>query len=70
MISNYLTVLWRQGALAGAKPEHAFYVECGLNTTMSALDILEGRMIIEIGMAAVRPAEFIVLRFSHKMQES
>lgn len=70
MISNYLTVLWRQGALAGAKPEHAFYVECGLNTTMSALDILEGRMIIEIGMAAVRPAEFIILRFSHKMQES
>jgi uncharacterized protein len=70
MISNYLTVLWRQGALAGAKPEHAFYVECGLNTTMSALDILEGRMNIEIGMAAVRPAEFIILRFSHKMQES
>lgn len=70
MISNYLTVLWREGALAGAKPDHAFYVECGLNTTMSALDILEGRMIIEIGMAAVRPAEFIILRFSHKMQES
>jgi uncharacterized protein len=70
MISNYLTILWRQGALAGAKPEHAFYVACGLNTTMSALDILEGRMIIEIGMAAVRPAEFIILRFSHKMQES
>jgi phage tail sheath protein FI len=37
---------------------------------MSAQDILEGRMIVEIGMAAVRPAEFIVLRFSHKLQES
>jgi len=37
---------------------------------MSAQDILEGRMIVEIGMAAVRPAEFIILRFSHKMQES
>jgi phage tail sheath protein FI len=37
---------------------------------MSAIDILEGRMIVEIGMAAVRPAEFIILRFSHKMQES
>ncbi len=35
-----------------------------------ALDILEGRMIIEIGMAAVRPAEFIILKFSHKMAES
>jgi hypothetical protein len=70
MIENFLTVLWRQGALAGAKPEHAFYVKCGLGQTMTALDILEGRMIVEIGMAAVRPAEFIILRFSHKMQES
>jgi len=37
---------------------------------MSAIDILDGKMIIEIGMAVVRPAEFIILRFSHKMQES
>ncbi len=70
MISNFLTVLWRQGALAGAKPEHAFYVACGLGVTMTAQDILEGKMNVEIGMAAVRPAEFIILRFSHKMQES
>lgn len=70
MIENFLTVLWRQGALAGAKPEQAFFVKCGLGQTMTALDILEGRMIVEIGMAAVRPAEFIILRFSHKMQES
>jgi uncharacterized protein len=70
MISNFLTVLWRQGALAGAKPEHAFYVVCGLGITMTAQDILEGKMNVEIGMAAVRPAEFIILRFSHKMQES
>ena len=70
MIENYLTLLWRQGALAGAKPEHAFFVKVGLGQTMSAQDILEGRMIVEIGMAAVRPAEFIILRFSHKMQES
>lgn len=70
MIENYLTVLWRQGALAGAKPEHAFFVKVGLNVTMTAQDILEGYMHVEIGMAAVRPAEFIVLKFSHKMQES
>ncbi len=70
MIENYLTVLWRQGALAGAKAEDAFFVKIGLGETMTALDILEGRMIVEIGMAAVRPAEFIILRFSHKMQES
>jgi hypothetical protein len=70
MLENYLTLLWRQGALAGAKPEHAFFVKCGLGQTMSAQDILEGRLIVEIGMAAVRPAEFIILRFMHKLQES
>ncbi|MEI6333094.1 MAG: phage tail sheath C-terminal domain-containing protein [Methylococcaceae bacterium] len=70
MIENFLTTLWRQGALQGIKPEHAFYVAVGLGKTMTPLDILEGRMIIEIGMAAVRPAEFIILKFSHKMAES
>ena len=70
MIENFLTTLWRQGALQGVKPEHAFYVAVGLGKTMTPLDILEGRMIIEIGMAAVRPAEFIILKFSHKMAES
>jgi uncharacterized protein len=70
MIENFLTTLWRQGALQGIKPEHAFYVAVGLGKTMTPLDILEGRMIVEIGMAAVRPAEFIILRFSHKMAES
>jgi phage tail sheath protein FI len=70
MIENFLTTMWRQGALQGAKPEHAFYVAVGLGKTMTALDILEGRMIVEIGMAVVRPAEFIILRFSHKMAES
>ena len=70
MIENFLTNLWRQGALAGAKPEHAFFVKVGLGQTMTALDILEGRLIVEIGMAAVRPAEFIILRFMHKLQES
>jgi hypothetical protein len=70
MIENFLTTLWRDGALQGIKPEHAFYVAVGLGKTMTALDILEGRMIVEIGMAAVRPAEFIILRFSHKMAES
>lgn len=70
MIENFLTVLWRQGALQGAKPEHAFYVAVGLGKTMTALDILEGRLIVEIGLAVVRPAEFIILQFSHKLAES
>jgi phage tail sheath protein FI len=70
MIENFLDQQWRDGALAGSKPEEAYYVSVGLHKTMSAQDILEGRMIIEVGMAAVRPAEFIVLRFSHKLQEA
>ncbi len=70
MIENFLTVQWRAGALQGIKPEHAFHVAVGLGKTMTPLDILEGRMVIEIGMAVVRPAEFIVLNFSHKMAES
>ena len=70
MIENYLIKKWREGALAGATPEEAFFVKIGLGETMTAQDILEGRMIVEIGMAAVRPAEFIILKFSHKMQES
>lgn len=70
MIENYLTQKWREGALAGATTKEAFFVRCGLGTTMNSQDILEGRMIVEIGMAAVRPAEFIILRFSHKLQTS
>lgn len=70
MIENFLTGLWREGALAGAKPNDAFFVKVGLGETMTAQDILEGRMNIEIGLAAVRPAEFIILKFSHKLQES
>lgn len=67
-IENYLIQKWREGALAGATPKQAFFVKCGLGVTMTAQHILEGTMNVEIGMAAVRPAEFIVLKFSHKLQ--
>lgn len=70
MIENYLNGLWRQGALAGSKPSTAFFVKIGIGTTMTTQDILEGRMNVEIGMAVSRPAEFIVLKFSHKLQEA
>lgn len=67
MITNYLIQQWKAGALMGATEREAFYVHVGLGETMTEQDILEGRMIVEIGMAAVRPAEFIILRFMHKM---
>jgi len=70
MIESYLFSMWERGALAGATPDAAYYVHVGLGTTMTAQDVLEGRLIVEIGIAAVRPAEFIVLRFMHKLQQA
>lgn len=67
MIENFLTQQWKAGALMGASTKEAFFVHIGLGETMTELDIWEGRMIVEIGMAVVRPAEFIILRFMHKM---
>jgi phage tail sheath protein FI len=70
MIENFLSNLWKKGALQGAKPDDAFFVKVGLGQTMTSEDILNGIMNVEIGMAAVRPAEFIILKFSHKLQQS
>lgn len=70
MIENFLTSLWRQGALMGAKASDAFSVQVGLGSTMTALDVLEGRMVVVVGLCPVRPAEFIVLRFVQTMPVS
>lgn len=70
MIESYLFGLWEQGALTGSTSEAAYFVNVGLGKTMTTQDILEGRMIVEIGIAAAHPAEFIILRFTHKMQEA
>lgn len=68
MIENYLSGLWRQGALLGATPQQAFYVNLGVGVTMTQAEADAGILNIEIGMAAVRPAEFVILRFSHQLQ--
>lgn len=68
MLENFLTELWREGGLAGATADQSFFVRCGLGTTMTQNDIQQGRLIVEIGFAPVRPAEFVVLRFEQKMQ--
>lgn len=68
VIGNFLTSLWRQGALQGSKPEHAFFVNAGLGKTMTALDVSEKRLIVEIGLAVVRPAEFIIARIKLTVQ--
>ena len=60
-VSIFLTGVWRDGALMGTKPEEAFFVNCD-RSTMSDDDILNGRLVMEIGIAPVRPAEFVILR--------
>lgn len=70
MVENFLSNLWRSGGLSGAKAEHAFFVRVGLGQTMTAADVLAGVMRVELGLALVRPAEFVVLRFEQKMGES
>jgi phage tail sheath protein FI len=70
MMINFLTNLWKQGALAGSSPEQAFDVQVGLGATMTPTDILDGKMLITVKVAIVRPAEFIVITFQQKMQES
>lgn len=62
-IETFLERVWRDGALLGTRRDDAFFVRCD-RTTMSTDDILNGRLICLVGLAAVRPAEFVVLRFS------
>ena len=70
MLNNFLTNLWKQGALAGATPGEAFNVSVGLGATMTPVDIQNGIMRINVMVAVLRPAEFIVITFQQKMQES
>ncbi len=68
-IDVFLTGLWRGGALAGSAPSEAFFVNVGRNT-MSQDDIDNGRLICVIGIAPVKPAEFVIFRISQKTSES
>ncbi|MFN1149887.1 phage tail sheath family protein [Serratia liquefaciens] len=68
-IEHYLYRLWQQGALAGNKAEDAYFVRVGKGITMTQDEINLGQMIIQVGMAAVRPAEFIILKFTQDMSQ-
>jgi len=70
MIGSFLTSIWKEGGLQGAKAADAFSVECGLGSTMTADDILNGFMNVTIKVAVVRPAEFIVLTFQQQQATS
>jgi len=62
-ITQFLTRVWRNGALMGTTPEKAFFVICD-RTTMTQDDIDNGRTIILIGVAPIKPAEFVIFRIS------
>ncbi|MDC9614019.1 phage tail sheath C-terminal domain-containing protein [Xenorhabdus khoisanae] len=68
-ISNYLHSLWQQGGLAGSKEEDAYFVQIGKGITMTPDQINQGQMIVKIGLAAVRPAEFIILQFTQDVEQ-
>ncbi|MDQ9128537.1 phage tail sheath subtilisin-like domain-containing protein [Serratia fonticola] len=68
-VDNYLYALWQRGALVGDRPEEAYFVQIGQGLTMSDDDIKQGKMIMMIGLAAVRPAEFIILQFTQDVAQ-
>jgi phage tail sheath protein FI len=68
-IREFLRAQWRAGALLGQKEEQAFFVACD-RTTMTEDDILNGRLICEIGVAPLRPAEFVIFRIFQRTAES
>jgi hypothetical protein len=70
MISNFLQDLWAKGGLMGATAKDAFSVDCGLGTTMTDRDVLEGYMIVRVLVQMIRPAEFIELTFKQKMESA
>ena len=67
MISNFLTNMWYQGALAGSTPTESFSVSVGLGSTMTPVDILDNYLRVEVKIAVTRPAEFIVITFEQQM---
>ena len=68
-VSTFLENLWRNGMLAGATPSEGFFVEIG-STTMTRDDIMNGRLICNIGIAPTRPAEFVIFRVSQLTAEA
>lgn len=60
-ISSFLTLLWRNGALMGTSPEQAFFVKCDAETNPPEV-VDAGQLVVEIGLAPVKPAEFVIFR--------
>lgn len=68
-IENFLLSHWRDGALQGAKPDEAFFVRCD-RSTMTQNDIDSGQLVCEIGVAPLKPAEFVIFRIGQKTADA
>jgi phage tail sheath protein FI len=68
-VENFLLTVWRDGALQGSKAEEAFFVRCD-RTTMTQNDLDSGRLTCLIGVAPIRPAEFVIVTISKKTREA
>lgn len=69
-IGAFMDGMFRSGAFQGTKASHAYFVACGLGSTMTQDDIDAGRVIVEVGFAPLKPAEFVIVRISQKAGES
>ncbi len=69
MISGFLTSIWKEGGLMGTKASDAFSVQVGLGSTMTSEDLLNGSMIIDIKVAIIHPAEYIVITIQQQMAQ-
>jgi phage tail sheath protein FI len=65
-VATFLEDLWRRGAFRGSKPRDAFFVRCD-RTVMTQDDIEDGRLVIEIGVAPIKPADFMILRIGRNL---
>jgi phage tail sheath protein FI len=68
-VTNFLTTVWRSGALAGTTAAEAFFVACD-RSTMTDDDLANGRLVCVIGVAPVFPAEFVIFRIQQKTRET
>jgi phage tail sheath protein FI len=66
-LNAFLTGLWRDGALFGTSPDQAFYVKCDAETNPPD-SIDQGKLVVEVGIAPVKPAEFVIFRISQQKQ--
>jgi uncharacterized protein len=69
-VRGFLRTVWRSGGLEGLKEDQAFKVFCNIHQTMTEDDVANGRLIIEVWVAPVRPAEFVIVRINRLTREA